>query len=56
MQISVGGVRSMGPRQITLTVLSHNLVRGAAGACLANAELLEVHTGAVPRALVRGTA
>jgi len=39
MTIAVGRIRG-GPRRIALTVLSHNLVRGAAGACIANAELL----------------
>ena len=39
MEVVVGRVRG-GGRRIALTVLSHNLIRGAAGACLANAELL----------------
>jgi aspartate-semialdehyde dehydrogenase len=39
MEVVVGRIRG-GGRRIALTVLSHNLVRGAAGACLANAELL----------------
>lgn len=44
MTIAVGRIRG-GPRRIALTVLSHNLVRGAAGACLANAELLVTRMG-----------
>jgi aspartate-semialdehyde dehydrogenase len=39
MGISVGRVRSVECHDLALTVLVHNLVRGAAGACLANAEL-----------------
>ena len=40
MAVSVGRVRSAGgPRNLALVVVSHNGVRGAAGACLANAEL-----------------
>jgi aspartate-semialdehyde dehydrogenase len=39
MEVVVGRIRG-GGRRIALTVLSHNLIRGAAGACLANAELL----------------
>lgn len=40
MAVSVGRVRSAGgPHNLALVVVSHNGVRGAAGACLANAEL-----------------
>ncbi len=40
MAVSVGRVRSAGPpHDLALVVVSHNGVRGAAGACLANAEL-----------------
>ncbi len=40
MAVSVGRVRRSGPpHDLALAVLSHNGVRGAAGACLANAEL-----------------
>lgn len=39
MEVVVGRIRGGGTR-LALTVLSHNLIRGAAGACLANAELL----------------
>jgi aspartate-semialdehyde dehydrogenase len=39
MGVSVGRVRSVECHDLALTVLVHNLVRGAAGACLANAEL-----------------
>lgn len=51
MSISVGRVRRTGGHDLALTLLVHNLVRGAAGACLANAELLEVHRGRDPRAV-----
>lgn len=40
MAVSVGRIRSAGgPHDLALAVVSHNGVRGAAGACLANAEL-----------------
>jgi aspartate-semialdehyde dehydrogenase len=39
MGVTVGRVRSVACHDLALTVLAHNLVRGAAGACLANAEL-----------------
>ena len=40
MAVSVGRVRDAGPpHDLALAVVSHNGVRGAAGACLANAEL-----------------
>ena len=40
MAVSVGRVRPAGPpHDLALAVVSHNGVRGAAGACLANAEL-----------------
>jgi aspartate-semialdehyde dehydrogenase len=39
MKVSVGRVRSAPPSDVAMVVVSHNAVRGAAGACLANAEL-----------------
>lgn len=39
MTVSVGRIRNVEPRGVALTLVSHNAVRGAAGACLANAEL-----------------
>lgn len=39
MGVSVGRVRSVECHDLAMTVLVHNLVRGAAGACLVNAEL-----------------
>lgn len=51
MGVSVGRIRRAGGHDLALTLLVHNLVRGAAGACLANAELLEVHRGRDPRAV-----
>ena len=39
MGIAVGRIRSVPGYDVALTVLSHNLVRGAAGACVAVAEL-----------------
>ncbi len=38
MTVTVGRVRESPPHDLALVVLSHNAVRGAAGACLANAE------------------
>lgn len=43
MRVSVGRLRRTRPGEIALTVVSHNLERGAAGACLANAELAWRH-------------
>lgn len=45
MGIAVGRIRAVAGHDVALSVLSHNLIRGAAGACLANAELLELHRG-----------
>jgi aspartate-semialdehyde dehydrogenase len=40
MAVSVGRIRAAGtPHDLALVVVSHNGVRGAAGACLSNAEL-----------------
>lgn len=39
MAVSVGRVRSAPPHDLALVTVVHNGVRGAAGACLANAEL-----------------
>ncbi len=39
MGVSVGGIRADSAYDVSFSVLSHNLVRGAAGACLLNAEL-----------------
>lgn len=48
MAVSVGRVRRAGPpHDLALAVVSHNGVRGAAGACLANAELC-LSAAAVP--------
>lgn len=47
MAVSVGRLRAAPPYDVALTVVSHNAVRGAAGACLANAELC-VAKGLVP--------
>lgn len=53
MTVAVGGVRECRVLDWKFTVLSHNLVRGAAGAALLNAELLvargEVGPGGAPR-------
>ena len=39
MTVSVGRVRRAPPYDVALAVVVHNAIRGAAGACLANAEL-----------------
>jgi aspartate-semialdehyde dehydrogenase len=39
MAVTVGRIRSAPPFHLAMTVVSHNLIRGAAGACIANAEL-----------------
>lgn len=39
MSVSVGRIRRAAPYDVALTVVVHNAIRGAAGACLANAEL-----------------
>ncbi len=39
MAVSVGRIRTFPPYDAGMVVLSHNAIRGAAGACLANAEL-----------------
>lgn len=39
MAVSVGRIRKKGPRHVKFTCLSHNTVRGAAGASILNAEL-----------------
>lgn len=38
-QVSVGRVREAPPHDVALTVVVHNTMRGAAGACMENAEL-----------------
>ena len=48
MAVVVGRVRECPLLDIKLTLLSHNLVRGAAGAALLNAELL-ASRGFIPR-------
>jgi aspartate-semialdehyde dehydrogenase len=48
MAAVVGRVRECPLLDIKLTLLSHNLVRGAAGAALLNAELLAAR-GFIPR-------
>lgn len=40
MGVSVGRLKQLTPRDFSFVVLSHNMVRGAAGAALLNAELL----------------
>ncbi len=42
MTVSVGRLRPCGVLDWKFTVLSHNTIRGAAGAALLNAELLKV--------------
>jgi aspartate-semialdehyde dehydrogenase len=42
MTVSVGRLRPCGVLDYKFTVLSHNTIRGAAGAALLNAELLKV--------------
>lgn len=42
MAVSVGRIRSAPPHDLALVTVVHNGVRGAAGACLANAELCVV--------------
>jgi len=39
MTVSVGRIRTAPPHDVALTLVVHNAIRGAAGACLANAEL-----------------
>ena len=39
MAASVGRIRRAPPHDLALTVVAHNGIRGAAGACLLNAEL-----------------
>lgn len=39
MTVSVGRIRAAPPYDVAFTVVVHNTVRGAAGACVANAEL-----------------
>jgi aspartate-semialdehyde dehydrogenase len=39
MTVSVGRIREAPPYDVALTLVVHNTVRGAAGACVANAEL-----------------
>ena len=39
MAVSVGRLRTAPPHDLGLVMVAHNGVRGAAGACLANAEL-----------------
>ena len=39
MTVSVGRIREVEGGQIALTMVVHNTIRGAAGACIANAEL-----------------
>ena len=53
MAAVVGRVRECPLLDVKLTLLSHNLVRGAAGAALLNAELLAARGFLKPRAAVR---
>ena len=47
MAVTVGRIRAASPpHDLALVVGVHNGIRGAAGACLANAELCLVHRGA----------
>jgi aspartate-semialdehyde dehydrogenase len=48
MTVTVGRVRLCPLLDLRMAILSHNTVRGAAGAAIQNAELL-VATGVVPR-------
>ena len=43
MAVSIGRIRSAPPHDLALVTVVHNGVRGAAGACLANAELCVAH-------------
>ena len=49
MAVSVGRIRPAPPHDLAMTVVVHNGVRGAAGACLANAELCLASRGADSR-------
>ena len=49
MTVTVGRLRPCGVLDWKFTVLSHNTIRGAAGAALLNAELLKVQ-GLLPGA------
>lgn len=40
MVVTIGRVRATGPRELSFVACGHNLIRGAAGAALLNAELL----------------
>jgi len=48
MTVTVAQVRRSPPHDLALTILVHNTMRGAAGACIANAELA-VEMGLVAR-------
>ena len=43
MAASVGRIRAAPPHDLAMTVVAHNGIRGAAGACLANAEFCLAH-------------
>ena len=48
MAVTVGRIRpAPAPHDLALVVVAHNGIRGAAGACLANAELCASHLGAL---------
>ena len=47
MAVTVGRVRPAPPHDLALVAVAHNGIRGAAGACLANAELVARHLGLV---------
>ena len=40
MGVAVGRLKQLAPKEFSFVVLSHNMIRGAAGAALLNAELL----------------
>ena len=49
MAVTVGRIRpAPPPHDLALVVVAHNGIRGAAGACLANAELCAAHLGLAP--------
>ena len=55
MAAVVGRVRECSLLDIKLTLLSHNLVRGAAGAALLNAELLAARGFLPPHVIAEGS-
>jgi aspartate-semialdehyde dehydrogenase len=53
MAVTIGRLRPCGLLDWKFTLLSHNTIRGAAGAAILNAELLHAQGGLLPRAPVR---